>query len=257
MKLSDDVTLSKRIEKAALNAWPALHQMVYDGWMLRFSNGYTKRANSVNPLFESTIDVGEKIALCEAVYTAQGLRPTFRLTPFASPPNLDLVLEARGYQTLDRTLVMALDMETCRDLPAPPGSLRRESVETWMPLFCQLKGARLETHQTHQAILQAIPAETYPASRQDRTGRTVACGLGVLEGEFVGLFDLFTLPQARNQGHSTQLVLELLAWARRQKAHYAYLQVVEDNAPARRVYEDKIGFREIYRYWYRIPPDRT
>ena len=52
---------AKRVEEAALNAWPALQQILYDGWILRFSQGYTKRANSVNPIFQSSIDLETKI----------------------------------------------------------------------------------------------------------------------------------------------------------------------------------------------------
>ena len=82
----------RRIEEAALNAWPALQQILFDGWILRFSKGYTKRANSVNPLYASRLDVGEKVDACEKLYAEKGLRPVFRLTPFSSPPDLDQVL---------------------------------------------------------------------------------------------------------------------------------------------------------------------
>jgi N-acetylglutamate synthase len=81
--------LYRRLEEVALNAWPALQQMLFDGWLLRFARGYTKRANSINALYDSRLDVATKIAACEHAYTAQGLTPVFRLTPFASPPGLD------------------------------------------------------------------------------------------------------------------------------------------------------------------------
>ena len=40
------------LEELALNAWTSIQTVVYDGWLIRFSNGYTKRANSVNPIYE-------------------------------------------------------------------------------------------------------------------------------------------------------------------------------------------------------------
>ena len=35
------------LEELAMNAWPAIQTYLYDGWIVRFANGYTKRANSV------------------------------------------------------------------------------------------------------------------------------------------------------------------------------------------------------------------
>jgi hypothetical protein len=32
----------KTFEELLLNMWPALQTKLYDGWILRFANGYTK-----------------------------------------------------------------------------------------------------------------------------------------------------------------------------------------------------------------------
>ncbi|MFN2156932.1 MAG: hypothetical protein ACK2UX_16980, partial [Anaerolineae bacterium] len=51
-------SLAEQIEAASLDAWPALEQIAYDGWILRFSDGYTKRANSVNSMYEAKLQSG-------------------------------------------------------------------------------------------------------------------------------------------------------------------------------------------------------
>jgi hypothetical protein len=42
------------IEELSLSALPALETVFLDGWVLRFSNDYTRRANSINPLYAGT-----------------------------------------------------------------------------------------------------------------------------------------------------------------------------------------------------------
>ncbi len=243
--------LSMRIEQASLNAWPGLQQVLYDGWMLRFAGGYTKRANSVNPLFPSSLGLDEKIRFCEGRYAERGLPPIFRLTSFAAPAELDPALADRDYRRVAPTSVMHRDLEPLAGPPAGSVKLGEESAGDWLALFCQFSGSTLNEHQTHRQILESILGQTLFASLSD-SGRAVACGLAVLEGDCVGLFDLVTDPACRNRGYGTELVSGLLAWARQHGARHAYLQVVEANAPARHLYADKLGFRPLYRYWYRV-----
>jgi ribosomal protein S18 acetylase RimI-like enzyme len=241
----------RRIEEASLNAWPALQQMLFDGWILRFSKGYTKRANSVNSLFASSLDVHEKIVTCERTYREKGLPTIFRLTPFSSPPDLDRVLESRSYTGIDLTLVLHLDLQRCQLQPLESKQLRDESLVNWMKLFCNLSSSSLGKHQTHREILQTIPSRRYLASLAV-DDQAVACGMGVLEAGFFGLFDIVTDPRYRNRGYGAQLVSSMLRWAQEHGAKHAYLQVVANNTAAQRLYE-KLGFTEAYQYWYRVP----
>ena len=57
-----DIITIRTIEEAGLNAWPAHQQTLYDGWVLRFADGYTKRANSANSVYRSTLALAGKIA---------------------------------------------------------------------------------------------------------------------------------------------------------------------------------------------------
>jgi len=242
--------LHRRLEEVALNAWPALQQMLFDGWVLRFAKGYTKRANSVNPVFASSLDIDAKIDTCTRLYGDQGLPLIFRLTPFASPSNLDQVLVQRGYRHLDQTIVQSLDLQEY-DLPeARSEELRHLALDGWLDLFCRLSASPLEQHQTHKEILQTIPSRRLLAALVD-DGEVVACGLGVLEYTYFGLFDLVTEPTRRNQGYGARLVTQMLKWARQNGATQAYLQVVRSNAPARHLYT-KLGFQVAYQYWYRL-----
>ena len=49
--LSEPDFLIRYLEELSLNALPSLENIFLDGWVVRFANGYTKRANSVNPLY--------------------------------------------------------------------------------------------------------------------------------------------------------------------------------------------------------------
>ena len=242
-----------RIEEASLNAWPALQQILFDGWVLRFARGYTKRANSVNPLFGSRLDLEYKVEVCEKLYQEKDLPTIFRLMPFAQPPGLDSVLEGRRYRVVDPTLVLYLDLQgpglPDPDLP-PRLAVRSEGLDEWLEAFCRLRGSPLARQQTHREMLEAIASRRILASLADE-GRVVACALGVLEHDHFGLFDLITAPGERNKGYGRLLVSRMLRWARERGGEHAYLQVMRTNAPARHLYA-RLGFRKAYSYWYRV-----
>jgi N-acetylglutamate synthase len=96
----------RAIEERAFNAWPALRTVIAQGWIFRFSEGFTRRANSVNALapvgpFEDTL------RMAEALYAKQGLPVVFHLSPLAGS-DVDGVLERAGYRRVDETLVQTL-----------------------------------------------------------------------------------------------------------------------------------------------------
>ena len=237
-----------KLEELAFRAWPALEEKRYDGWTLRFADGYTKRANSVNPLYAGAQNVNEKIDRCERLYRAKNLKPIFRLTPAAQPDGLEEILAERGYFYRDVTGVQKLDLASFRPLISDAFTWNPEVSSEWLNTFVQVNEA--PTSQTHREILRRIiPQQCFGTLVKEN--RPVACGLGVLDGDYLGLFDLVTAPAERRKGYGRELVTNILSWAALHGAKTAYLQVVADNRPALSLYKE-IGFKEIYKYWYRI-----
>ncbi len=238
------------LEELSMNAWPALQTMLYDGWVLRFANGYTKRANSVNPLYASGRDVDEKLQACETLYRDKGLPVVFKMTAESQPDTLDARLAARDYQVDALTSVQLLDLSRWADDATDAADLAASETEEWQAAFCRLSRIAGNRQATHRQMLDAIlPAKCFAAARAE--GHIVACGLGVVQDGHIGLYDIVTDAGWRRQGYGERLMRSLLGWGRSQGAHTAYLQVMLNNAPALRLYA-KLGFREAYQYWYRI-----
>jgi len=239
--------LLERIEEAALSAWQAPRQMLYDGWLLRFADSYTKRANSVNVRYPSRLPLDEKIAYCEAVYARQNLPTIFRLPePFTSPEVLS-ALERHGYTRFDPTFV--LGRETTSDIHIVPGvDIQQLNTQDWIRLRAALTETPLEQWAVHQAILDMIVPEKVLLGLY-AGGQPVACGMGVRDGELLGYFSIFTSPAARRRGYGRGMMDALTRWGVERGATFGYLQVEGDNHPALAMYEN-LGFERCYQYWY-------
>jgi ribosomal protein S18 acetylase RimI-like enzyme len=163
---------------------------------------------------------------------------------------LDRLVDARGYSLVDPSLTLHRGLEgwtTPRDLP---GRLHGEALSDWLALYCQLSGKALHHQQTHIAILQAIAMPRIFAALWDHD-QAVGCGVGVVYARAVSIVDVVTAPQHRRQGYATGLISQIFAWARQAGATDASLQVQHDNDAARALYA-RLGFREVYTYWYRV-----
>jgi ribosomal protein S18 acetylase RimI-like enzyme len=65
-----------------------------------------------------------------------------------------------------------------------------------------------------------------------------------------------TQSQFRRRGAATAILHALAKWSQSRQAAQLYLQVMENNAPARTLYE-KAGFESLYSYHYREAPGMT
>jgi N-acetylglutamate synthase len=247
-----DLTMIHLIEELSMNAWPALQTQLYDGWVLRFAGGYTRRANCINPLYPNQVKLGEKIEACERIYREQKLPAIYKLTPGSLPDGLDAALDAHGYALEAPTSVQVLELDGQSYAAEGQVSLWPRLTEEWYVAFNRLSAGKPASQSLHARMLQTIlPRCAFAALRVG--GRIAGCGLAVAQNGWVGLFDIIVDPQLRRQGLGLSLMNNLLAWGQAQAAHSAYLQVMKDNPPALGLYA-RLGFHEAYPYWYRVKP---
>jgi N-acetylglutamate synthase len=235
------------IELASYASWPAFEQVDYRGWILRFGGGCTKRANSVNTKTCIVGDLPEAVAYCESFYKARGQPAIFRLLSFIDDPNLDLFLAGAGYDFIDPSLVLCQALDCAAKSTPLPISVDRAS---WLNVYDAISGVDPVKRAIHAKILALVPAPCLFAVLEHQ-GEPVACGLGIIHQSWFGIFELVTRTRNRRQGHGTQLVKAMLAWAPNHGARNAYVQVMANNTRAIRLYE-KLGYRRLYHYWYRV-----
>lgn len=245
-----EVITPRIIEELSMNAWPALQTTLYDGWILRYSKGYTKRANSINPIYPSTLNINKKIEKCEAQFRVLGVDVIYKLTGDTIPENLDRLLEEKGYKRKDETIVKIIESLDFQEPEMKDVEIRNFLTKQWLDTFCRL----LEVSKKNRLILQdminiMIPEKYLLLLRQE--GRVIGCGMGVIEDGFAGIYEIVVDKNIRGKGYGRQLMLNMLKYAYERGARKAYLQVVAANTPAVQLYEN-LGFKEVYRYWYRI-----
>jgi ribosomal protein S18 acetylase RimI-like enzyme len=237
------------LEELAMNAWPSIQTGFYDGWIIRMANGYTKRANSISPLYPSKIKINEKIAYCEKIFAAHKLPVVYKLVDCAEHRPLDRRLDRLGYEKIDITSV-----QVCGRLKPAAGKIRGIKIEddftgSWIQGLLNCNKIRQSQAETIMLMLNNILAKKIVVYKREKD-LIIGCGYGVLENGFVGLFDIIVREDMRGRGYGEEIVRSLLAAAKDAGAKKAYLQVVDTNDTAKKLYA-KLGFTESYTYWYR------
>jgi ribosomal protein S18 acetylase RimI-like enzyme len=243
----------RRVEEASLNAWPALTQLLYDGWIVRQTHGFTRRANSVTPLAEGGArPLLEKVRWCENLYARAGQPTLFRLPDCAPVGDLAVCLEARGYSAEAPSTVLSRPLPTPATGPARGHRVTFTDRGPWLAVYAGLTGQPDAARHLHGLVLKGIAGDCLHAVIHDE-GTPVACALGVVEDDLLGLFDLFTAPQARRRGLARALVEALETRGASAGARRVYLQVDDDNAAAARLYA-ALEYTPLYRYHYLRAP---
>jgi len=245
--------LSANAEEACFNAWPALKEIFYDGWLIRLANGETRRTNSVNVIGSGTRALEEKIAHCERIYAAHGQPAYFRIRS-NDDPVLEDALEARGFRAEDDTRTLFMDFSATPPETSPLGIEIREGApgEEWLKAHEAFSGRPPQKDDIRRKLLGLVALPIAFAAARDDGGKIVSVAYGALHDRLVSLQWVATDPAQRRRGLSRATLSDLLMWAEKRGAEGACLQVVAANRPAVKLYESMGFSRELYRYHYRV-----
>ncbi|MFX0051323.1 MAG: GNAT family N-acetyltransferase [Candidatus Hodarchaeota archaeon] len=237
------------------NAWPAKEYFFVYGWILRFSNGFFSRANSVLPLHYFGSDIEEDIHTVERIYRNKGLNVIFQIPDYTMPLNLDSKLENLGYNIKSPTTVLVSVINTFRNIELLQEynyTVSSDEIDrSWLNANHFFSNQTHEKRQAKEAIIGriSIPKKIYFTMRSDE--KIVGVTLGVLERGILGIYSFVIDPKLRRKNLGSSLMNYVINWCRESSIYQIYLQVEKDNIPALGLYK-KIGFQSIYSYHYRI-----
>ncbi|MBW4572107.1 MAG: hypothetical protein KME31_30155 [Tolypothrix carrinoi HA7290-LM1] len=109
------------LELASYDSWTAFEQIDRQGWILRFADGATKRANSANILTPHHDNLHQAIADCESFFTTRSQPTIFRLFSFVENARLHSMLADAGYCFVDLHLAPGnIDVKTATTYKGKP-----------------------------------------------------------------------------------------------------------------------------------------
>lgn len=227
------------LERLLAASWPAVETEDFGGWLLRYSEGFSRRANSVLALTEP--DAGLEAAVEHAVdwYRERRARPLISI-PGRMGRRLDQALAADGWTTEGETAVLTRPIE--------PFDYDGEALIRHEPGPEMLDRLGRGRPAVAAAVLGSGPDRAFAEIWRD--GALAARGRAAIEGDLAAVSGIGTLPEHRRLGLGGEVLRALTAWAAGAGARRVALQVETDNEAALALYGGQ-GFRERYRYFYR------
>ncbi len=241
------------LEELQNNAFPALQAVMYDGWSIRFGDGFTYRVNCANPMYPEALPSEEKIDYAERLYRQSGLSMAiFKLHQGMDRDqcaSCEAILDQKGYAVERRGNIFVCDLRGFQQTPGAPVSIASKLSDGWLTGFLTMNGTDDAQQSAAKTMLKMIHYPIAAASIVEN-GVMVACGLGVMERRHIGLYDIYVDAGCRRRGLGRDICTAIMEYGKRQGCDTAYLQVLSENTGARALYRG-LGYEETYEYWFR------
>ena len=250
------------LEKVMAKGWVAVQQSGLGSWILRSSNGFTGRANSVLPVGDPSLPLDRAIDFVEKWYSDRDAPPIFQLhggRGFAvEQDELGAALIGRGYiagggrANWDRVLVMtglsaAVPPLTTESAPVTADS---ELTPEWLMAYGEQRSI---VPGTTEAVLTGSDGQLFMSVRDPGSGRIVAIARMAIHPGWAGIFGLWVHPDHRRRGLAKTIVSAVAMVARENNMPAIYLQVSGDNASGVAFWQ-RLGFGVHHEYTYLAKP---
>jgi N-acetylglutamate synthase len=256
--------------RRALGSWPAVEARRLGDWVLRASDGFSARANSVFLTGDPGCPWDEAVATAAAFYADRSLpawaqvvvgspeaeraaaegwhqaRPGEADSLFQVASVAQAVRRVREIRSQDRSDAPAYGVSGgVNDLVNEPVTLHAGMTEGWLAT-----DVRARAHpDAARGVLEGPDHAAFVTIERD--GAVVARGRAAMPeaDDWVGVTDVWVDPEHRRGGLAYAVLAELLPWAAELGASTAYLQVRADNVGGLALYE-RLSFVTHHAYRY-------
>ncbi|MFJ4838735.1 GNAT family N-acetyltransferase [Streptomyces sp. NPDC088746] len=241
------------LARATARAWEPVESELLGDWRLRAAGGFTRRANSVLPLGDPGLPIGEALGRVRRWYGERGL-PAYVQTATGAEGTQEALcadLEEHGWRREVTAEVRIAALAPVGDLDADISAVRmaREPDEAWLSRY-----QRFETPGPHVLkVLGSGPSVWFASVPGDGpAGVPAAIGRCVVDGRWAGFMAVEVGPEHRRRGLATAVMTALARTTLDEGASAAWLQMEADNEGARALY-DGMGFATHHRYHHFRP----
>ncbi|MEU0304669.1 GNAT family N-acetyltransferase [Streptomyces sp. NPDC006175] len=241
------------LARATARAWEPVESELLGDWRLRAAGGFTRRANSVLPLGDPGLPIGEALGRVRRWYGERGL-PAYVQTATGAEGTQEALcadLEEHGWRREVTAEVRIAALAPVGDLDADISAVRlaRAPDEAWLSRY-----QRFETPGAHVLKVLGSGPSVWFASVPDEgpAGVPAAIGRCVVDGRWAGFMAVEVGPEHRRRGLATAVMTALARTALDEGASAAWLQVEADNEGARALY-DGMGFATHHSYHHFRP----
>jgi GNAT superfamily N-acetyltransferase len=236
----------EQADRLALPGWQPAESEDLGQWVLRASGGFSSRANSVLALGDPGMTLDEAVGRVRDWYARRDLAPRAHVHPGGAA---EKVFTTAGWTSYGPTLLMLASVaRVLRRLGSHHVVEPRHDARVdagWL--------ATDERAGRHGAAAREVleTGEVTFVTVRDERGEVLARGRGTVHGDWVGVSSLWTREDLRGTGLGSAVLASLLGWGAERGATTVYLQVLEDNEEAQRLYAAR-GFEAHHAYAYLV-----